>query len=151
MYRRAAGGWYVAPCGGGGQAAPTAVAPNVDVQAVRGHPWASVGVLLSPHGVDEPQAGVPRASGVEEVDQGIAPPWVVGGLLFAAAVVDLLIGVLFEAFPHGWWPPVVVVGEEVVRPVVPVPRRRVWHRQAAHVAVPQLGGAQRDDVAWGGL
>ena len=37
------------------------------------HPWAGVGVLLSPRGVDEPQAGVPRAGGVEEVDQGVAP------------------------------------------------------------------------------
>ena len=35
--------------------------------------------------------------------------------------------------------------------MVPMPRRRVLHRQAARVAVPQLGGAQRDDVARGRL
>ena len=41
--------WVVCrPLRGGAQAAPTAVAPDVKVQAVRGHPWASVGVLLSP-------------------------------------------------------------------------------------------------------
>ena len=40
-------------------------------QAVRGHPWAGVGVLLSPRGVDESQAGVPCAGGVEEVDQAL--------------------------------------------------------------------------------
>ena len=50
------------------------------VQAVRGHPWASVGILLSPRGVDESQAGVPRAGGVQEMDQGVAPAGVVGGL-----------------------------------------------------------------------
>ena len=46
------------PPRGGGQAVPAAVAPDVEVQAVRGHPWAGVGVLLSPRGVDESQAGV---------------------------------------------------------------------------------------------
>ena len=46
----------------------TAVAPDVDVQAVRGHPRASVGFLLSPREVDEPQAGVPRAGGLKELD-----------------------------------------------------------------------------------
>ena len=70
-----------------GQTALTAVATNVEVQAVRGHPWASVGVLLSPRGSDEPQAGVRRADGVEKVDQSVAPPGLVGGLLRAAAVV----------------------------------------------------------------
>ena len=39
----------------------------------------------------------------------------------------------------------------VVRPVVPVPLHRVWHRQAARGAMPQLGGAQPDNVAWGGM
>ena len=53
----------------------------MEVQAVRGHPWAGVGVLLSPRGVEDPQAGVPCAGRVEEVDQGVAPPGVVGGLL----------------------------------------------------------------------
>ena len=105
------------------------------VQAVRGHPWASVGVLLSPRGVDKSQAGVPRAGGVEEVDQSVAPPGVVGGLLLAAAIVKVFIGSLVEAFPHRRWPQVVVVGEGVVRPVVPRPRRRVRHLQAARVAV----------------
>ena len=38
-----------------------------------------------------------------------------------------------------------------MRPVVPVPGRSVWHLQAASVAVPQLGGTQRDTIAWGGL
>ena len=95
--------------------------------------------------------GVPRAGGVEKVDQSVAPPGVVAGLLLAAAVVEVFIGALIEAFPHRRWPRVVVVGEVVVRPVVPMPRRRVWHPQAARVAVLQLGGAQRDDVAQGGL
>ena len=53
MYRSAAGGWY-APLREGGQTAPTVVAPDVQVQPVPGQPWASVGVLLSPHGMDEP-------------------------------------------------------------------------------------------------
>ena len=122
----------------------------MEVQAVRGHPWAGVGVLLSPRGVDESQAGVSRAHGVEEMDQGVAPPGIVGGLLLAAAIVEVFIGALVEAFPHRRRPGVVVVGEGVVWPVVPMPRRRVWHRQAARVAVSQLDGAQRDDVArWG--
>ena len=120
------------------------------VQAVRGHPWASVGVLLGPPGVDESQAGVPRAGGVEEVDQSVAPPGVVGGLLLAAAIVDVFIGALVEALPHRRRPRVVVVGEGVVWPVRPMPQRRVRHRQAARVAVSYLGGAQHDDVArWG--
>ena len=104
------------------------------VQAVRGHPWASVGVLLSPRGVDESQAGVLRAGGVEEVDQSVAPPGVVGGLLLAAAVMKVFMGALVEAFPHRRRPRVVVVGEGVVRPVASMPRRSVWHRQAARVA-----------------
>ena len=44
-----------------------------------------------------------------------------------------------------------VVGEGVAWPVVPMPRRCVWHCQAARVAVSQLGGAQGDDVARRGL
>ena len=93
----------------------------------RGHPWASVGVLLSPLGVGEPQAGVLRASGVEEMQQSVAPP----GLLHAAAIVKVFISALVEAFPHRCWPPFSVVVEGMVRLVVPVPKRRVWHRQAA--------------------
>ena len=139
------------PLCGGGQAALTAVAPDVGVQAVRGHLRASVGVLLSAFGVDEPQAGVPCAGGVEKVDQGVAPPGVVSGPLFAAAVVEVLSGALVGALPHRCWPRVVVVGEGLVRSVVPVPWRPVWHRQAACVAMPQLGGAQLYDVARGGL
>ena len=83
------GRWWVVcrPLSGGRQAAPTAVALDVEVQAVRGHPRASVGVPLSPRGVDEPQAGVPRAGGVEKVDQSVAPPGVVGSLLFAATLL----------------------------------------------------------------
>ena len=123
------------PLRGGGQAAPTAVAPDVKVQAVRGHPWASVGVVLSPRGLDESQAGVPRAGGVEELDQSVAPPGVVGGLLLAAAIVKVFIGALVEAFLLRRRPRVVVVGEGVVRPVVTMPRRRVWDRQAARVTV----------------
>ena len=69
----------------------------MEVQAVRGHPWAGVGVLLSPGGVDESQAGVPCAGGVEEVDQGVTPPGVVGGLLLTAAIVKVFIGALVEA------------------------------------------------------
>ena len=114
----------------------------MEVQAVRGHPWAGVGVLLSPRGVDESQAGVPPAGGVEEVDQRVAPPGVFGGLLLTAAIVEVFIGALVEAFPQRRWPRVVVVGERVALPVVPMPRRCVWHRQAARVAVSQLGGAR---------
>ena len=121
------------------------------VEAVRGHPWATVGVLLGPRRVDESQGGVPRAGGVEEVDQGVAPPRVVCGPLLAAAIVEVFIRALVEAFPHRCRPRVVVVGKWVVRPVVPMPRRRAWHRQAARVAVPQLGGAQCDDIARGAL
>ena len=44
------------PLRGGGEVAQAAVAPDVEVQAVRGHPWAGVGVLLSPRWVDESQA-----------------------------------------------------------------------------------------------
>ena len=123
----------------------------MEVQAVRGHPWAGVGVLLSPRGVDESQAGVPRADGVAEVDQGVARPGVVGGLLVTAVIVEVFIGALVEAFPHRCPPRVVVVGEGVAWPVVPMPLRCVRHRQAARVAVWQLGGAQRDDVARQGL
>ena len=71
----------------------------MEVQAVRGHPWAGVGVLRSPRGVDESQAGVPCAGGVEEVGQGVAPPGVVGGLLLTAAIVEVFIGALVEALP----------------------------------------------------
>ena len=80
------------------------------VQGVLGHPWASVGVLLSPRGVDESQAGIRRAGGVKEVDQSVAPLGVVGGLLLAAAIVEVFIGALVEAFPHRRWPQVIVVG-----------------------------------------
>ena len=77
-------------------------------------------------------------------------PGMVGGLLLAAAIVEVFIGALVEAFPHRCRPRVVVVGEGVAWPVVPMPRRLVRHRQAARVAVSQLDGAQRDNVArWG--
>ena len=91
----------------------------MEVQAVRHHPWAGVGVLLSPRGPDESQAGVSRAGGVGEVDQGVAPPGLVGGLLLAAPIVEVFIGELVEAFPHRRRPRVVVVGEGVALPVVP--------------------------------
>ena len=94
-----------------------------------------MGVLLSPCGVDESQAGVPRAGGVQEVDQGVAPAGMVGGLLLAAAIVEVFISSLAAAFPHRRRPRVVVVGEGVVWPVVPMARRCVRHRQAARVAV----------------
>ena len=123
----------------------------MEVQALRGHPWAGVGVLLSPRGVEESQAGVPCAGGMEEVDQGVAPPGVVGGLLLPAAIVEVFSGAMVEAFPHLRRPRVVVVGEGVAWPVVLMPRRCVRHRQAARVAVSQLGGAPRDDVARRGL
>ena len=74
-------------------------------------------------------------------------PGVVGGLLLGAAIVEVFISALVEAIPHCRRPQVVVVGEGVVWPVVPMSRRRVRHRQAARVAVSQLDGAQRDDVA----
>ena len=128
--------WVVRrPLRGEGWAGPTAVSPDVKVQAVWGHPWASVGVLLSPRGVDEPQAVVPRAGGVEEVDLSVAPSGVVGGLLLAPAIVKMFIGALVEAFLHRCRPRVVVVGEGLVRPAVPMPRRRVRHHQASRVAV----------------
>ena len=62
--------------------------------------------------------------------------------------MKVFIRALVEAFPHRHRPRVVAVGEGVVRPVVPVPRRCVWHCQAVRVAVSKLGGAQRVDVAW---
>ena len=105
------------------------------VQDVLGYPWASVGVMFSPPGVDESQAGVPRAGGVQEVDQSVAPPGVVDMHLLAAAIVEVFIGALVEAFPHHRQPRVVVVGEGVVWLLVPMPRRRVGQRQAARVAV----------------
>ena len=72
------------------------------VQAVLGHPWASVGVLLSPRGVDESQAGVPRAGGVEEVDQGVAPP----GVVFCSVHPRVTPGVLGgKPTRGGWWAP----------------------------------------------
>ena len=75
----------------------------------------------------------------------------VRGSLCATAVVEVLVGALVEALPHRRWPWVVVVGEVLVQPVVPLPESRVWHRQTARGAVPQLGGTQRDDVAREGL
>ena len=102
----------------------------MEVQAVRGHPRAGVGVLLSPRGVDESQTGVPCAGGVEEVGQGVPPPGVVGGLLLTAAIMEVFIGALVEALPHRRRPQIVVVGEGVAWPVVPMPPRCVWHRQA---------------------
>ena len=78
------------------------------------------------------------------------PGWLVGPWLMAA-VMEVFIGALVEALPHRRRPRIVVVGEGVAWPVVPMPRRCVWHRQAARVAVSQLGGAQRDDFAWRGL
>ena len=107
----------------------------MEVQAVRGHPWAGPGVLLSPRGPDESQAGIPCAGCVEEVDKGVAPPGVIGGLPLAAAIVEVLIGAFVEAFPHRRRPRVVVVGDWVAWPVVFTPRRCVRHRQAARVAV----------------
>ena len=77
-------------------------------------------------------------------------PGLVGGLLLAAAIVEVFIGALVEAFPHCRRPGVVVVGEGVAWLLVPIPRCRVRYRQAALVAVSQHDGAQRDDVArWG--
>ena len=81
------------------------------------------------------QAGVPRAARVEELDQSVAPPGLVGGLLLAAAIVMVFIGALVEAFPHRRRTRVVSGGEGVVSPMVPMPRLRVRYRQAARVAV----------------
>ena len=63
----------------------------------------------------------------------------------------MLIGALVEALLHRCCTGVVVVHKGVVRPVEPVPGRRVWHSQAARVAVLQLGGTQRGNIARGGL
>ena len=89
--------------------------------------WASCLALV---GWTSLRRGFPRAGVVEEVDQSVAPPRVVGGLLLAVAIVKVFIGALVEAYPHRRRPRVVVVGEGVVRAVVPMPRRCVWHRQA---------------------
>ena len=123
------GRWWVVhrPLRWRGQAARTAVAPDVKVQAIRVHPWASVGVLLSPRGVDQPQAGVPCAGAVEGVDQSVAPPGMVGGLMLTAAIVQVFISTLVAAVLHCREPRVIVVGEGVVQPVVPMPRCRVRH------------------------
>ena len=123
------------PPGLGGIGCPDGGSPRPEGAGRPVHPWASVGVLLSPGGVDESRAGDPRAGGVEQVNQSVAPPGLVGGLLLAAAIVEVFIGALVEAFPHRRRPLVVVVGEGVVWPVVPMPRRRLRHRQAARVAV----------------
>ena len=111
----------------------------MEVQAVWGHPWAGVGVLLSPRGVDESQAGVLRAGGVEEVGQGIAPPGVVGGPLLMAAIMEVFIGALVEALPHRRRPRIVVVGEGVGV-------ARGAHATALRVA--PSGGTCRGVAAW---
>ena len=111
----------------------------MEVQAVRGHPWAGVRVLTSPRGVDESQAGVLRAGGMEEVDQGVAPPGVVGGLLLAAAIVEVFIGALVEVFPHPR------------RPWVFVVRGRGGVARGAHataLCAAQSGGTCRGVAAW---
>ena len=113
--------------------------------------WVSVGVLFGPRGMEKPHAGVPRAGGMEEVHLGVAPPGVISGPLLATAVLEVLIGALVEAPPYCCLPRVVVVPEGVVRAVVPVQGRRVRHHQATCVAVSRPGGAQHDDIAWGGL
>ena len=87
------------PLHGGGKVALTVVAPDVEVQAVRGYPRASLGLLFGPRRMEEPGAGVWHAAGVEQDDQGVAPPGVVGGPLFATAVVEVLMGALVEALP----------------------------------------------------
>ena len=76
-----------------------------------------------------------HAGGVEEVDQGVAQPKVVGELLLAAAVVEVLVGALVEALPQSRLPRVDVVQDGVMRAMVPVPGRRIWYRQAARVSV----------------
>ena len=91
-----------------------------------------------------------RAGSVEEVDQGVAPPVVVGGLLLVVAIVEVFIGALIEAFPQRRRPRVVVVGEGVPWPVVPMPRRCVGHRQAARVTRSQPGGARSVTMLPGG-
>ena len=57
-------------------------------------------ILFCLPGVDEPLAGVPLAGTLEQVDQGVAPPVLVSGPLLMAAVVEVLVGALVEAFPH---------------------------------------------------
>ena len=79
------------------------------VQAVLGHFWASVGVLLSPLGVDEPLTRVLRAGVVEKLNQGVTPSGVVSGPLLGTAVVEVLVGALVEALRHRCWPWVVAV------------------------------------------
>ena len=113
------------PLAWGGTGCLTALAPDEEVQAVQDHPRASVGVLFRPHGMEGPQAGLTCAGGVQQADQGVAPPGVVGGPLFTTAVMDVLIGALVEAPAHRHRSRVVGVRKGVVRPVVPVPWRRV--------------------------
>ena len=55
-----------------GQGALRAVAPHAEVQAVLSHARASVGVLFGNRGMEQPQAGVPRSGGVEQVSQSVA-------------------------------------------------------------------------------
>ena len=69
--------------------------------------------------MDEPQAGVSCASGVEEVDQGVVLPGVVGAPLFPTAVVEVCIGALVEALPYRCSPLVVIVGEGCCSPWCP--------------------------------
>ena len=100
---------------GGGQVALTAVALYLELE-VGPCLRASVGVFFRPSGMDEPQVAVQRAGEVEQVDQGVAQPGVVGGPLLAMAVVEVLDAALVEAFPYCRCPRVVVVLEGVFWP-----------------------------------
>ena len=82
--------------GGGGQVACLAVPPYVEVRSIRGHPLAGVGVLLGPHEVDELEAVVLCAGGVEEIGQGLVPPRLAPGPLFPLVVVEVLLLALVE-------------------------------------------------------
>ena len=119
----------------GGIGCPDGSSPQREGAGRPGSPMGQCGRAAWPSLGGRVSGGVPRAGRVEEVDQSVAPPGVVGGLLLAAAIVKVFIGALFEAFPHRRRPRVVVVGERGCAPVVPMPRRCVQHRQAARVAV----------------
>ena len=63
-------------------------------------------------------------------------PRVVLGSFLSAEVVEALLCALFETLSRRSRPRVIVVREGVVWSVVPVPERRIRHRESAHVPVP---------------
>ena len=119
-----------------GRVALAAVAANMEVQNIRCHPRACVGVLLGPGRVNEPQAGVQAAGGVEQVAEGLAPFGPVHGSLLSATVVEVLFGALVETLSHCHQPRVIVVIEGLLWSVPPVLGCCIRQREAASLLVP---------------